>query len=176
MGDSGISGSWVDGCRVRKVRQRDPFGCGVACVAMVTGRDYPTVRQMFLDKQIGRCEGRPLSTNFTELQRALALLGVPCQRKRFEGWDSIQGVGIVAVDSFGGGSKNWHWVVVERHERFGIVLHDPDFPLPSFSGEVPPGVMAHPFTEYQARKSWLRISDNLGGRKAQSHWRRVLEA
>lgn len=157
MGDSGISGSWVDGCRVRKIRQKDPLGCGVACVAMVTGRDYATVRQMFLDAQIGTRKGRPLATNFTELQKALALLGVDSQRKRFEGWDSIQGVGIVAVESCEGGSNSWHWVVVESHACFGLVLHDPDFHLPCFSTKSPAGVQAHPLSEYQGKKSWLRI-------------------
>lgn len=152
-------GSWVESCRVRKVRQDDPLGCGVACVAMITGREYAAVRQLFLDAQIGTRKGRPLATNFTELQKALALLGVDCQRKRFEGWDSIQGVGILAVDSRDGGNNSWHRVVVERHPRYGVVLHDPDFPLPSFSDKTPAGIRSHPFTEYQARKSWLCVTD-----------------
>lgn len=148
---------WEQSCRVQKVMQRDRLGCGVACVAMVSGRTYGVVRQLFVDNGIGARKKRPLATNFSELQHALELLGIKSELKRWSNWDAVEGLGIVAVNNGQGtASRNWHWVVAERHTSFGVVLHDPDFDLPSF-GVAPPGVQCHPLSEYQARKSWIRI-------------------
>jgi hypothetical protein len=85
-------------------------------------------------------------------------LGVRSELRRWSSWDAIDDIAIVAVGSSQDSStRNWHWVVAERHGAFGIVLHDPDFHLPSFSGKIPKGVHSHPFAEYQARKSWIKI-------------------
>ncbi|EKY4114507.1 hypothetical protein ABCV69_004572 [Pseudomonas aeruginosa] len=150
---------WEQSCRVQKVMQRDRLGCGVACAAMVSGKPYGLVRQLFVDNGIGARKKRPLATNFSELQYALSLLGIESELKRWSGWDAVEGLGIVAVSNGqGAASRNWHWIVAERHANFGIVVHDPDFDLPSFSSAPPPGVHCHPFSEYQARKSWIRIS------------------
>lgn len=148
---------WLSSCRIRKVMQHDNNGCGIACVSMVTGEQYPAVRQAFVSNGLGVRKNRPLATNFSELQRGLALHGVQSQRRRWGTWDDIDGLGIVAVDSAYGSSTCWHWIVAERHRTYGIVIHDPDFHLPSFSDQTPPGVVAHPFSEYQPRRSWIRI-------------------
>lgn len=149
---------WEQSCRVQKVMQQDRLGCGVACAAMVSGKSYGAVRQLFVDHGIGARKKRPLAANFSELQYALALLGIEAELKRWSSWDAVEGLGIVAVNNGqGSASRNWHWIVAERHTEFGIVVHDPDFDLPSFSSAAPPGVQCHPFSEYHARKSWLRI-------------------
>lgn len=47
---------------IRHVRQEDSNGCGVACLAMVTGQDYRTVRSWFRVRawQNARWDGRTL--------------------------------------------------------------------------------------------------------------------
>jgi len=122
---------------------------------MVAGRPYADVRRVFADCGLEK-KKRPFATNFSELRHCLEQLGIRSERRRWSGWDEIDGLGIVAVSSSAGG-RNWHWVVAERHEVFGVVLHDPDYDLPSFSAKEPEGVHCHPFTEYQPQKSWIKI-------------------
>lgn len=148
---------WEASCRIQKVKQHDRFGCGVACAAMVAGKRYEDARGVFVACGLDK-KKHPLATNFSELRHCLELLGIPSELRRWTGWDAIEGLGIVAVNSSADtSSRNWHWVVAERHETFGVVLHDPDFDLPSFSDKVPHGVQSHPFTEYLARKSWIKL-------------------
>ena len=148
---------WEATCRVKKVMQRDRFGCGIACAAMVAGKSYSEAKRVFTTCGLGE-KNRPFATNFSELRHCLEHLGVRSELRRWSSWDAIDCIGIVAVgSSLDSSTRNWHWVVAERHAAFGIVLHDPDFALPSFSAKVPEGVHFHPFTEYQARKSWLKI-------------------
>lgn len=150
--------AWESSCRIKKVMQRDRFGCGVACAAMVACKPYSDARRVFTERGLG-AKKRQFATNFSELRHCLELLGIESELRRWSSWDAIDGLGIVAVcTSLGSTNRNWHWVVAERHEVFGVVLHDPDFDLPSFSSIIPDGVHSHPFTEYQARKSWIRIS------------------
>ena len=149
--------AWEASCRIKKVMQRDRFGCGIACAAMVAGKPYIDARSVFIECGLER-KKHPFATNFTELRHCLELLGIRSELRRWSNWDAVDGLGIVAVcTSLGSSNRNWHWVVAERHETFGVVLHDPDFDLPSFSTKVPEGVHCHPFSEYQARKSWIKI-------------------
>lgn len=151
--------TWEASCRIqKKIMQRDRFGCGVACAAMVAATSYCDARSVFTEHGLG-AKKRPFATNFAELRRCLALMGIKSELKRWASWDDINGLGIVAVSSsLGPAHRNWHWVVAERHEVYGVVLHDPDFDLPCFSSVIPDGVQSHPFNEYQARKSWIRVS------------------
>lgn len=150
--------TWESSCRIKKVLQTDPHGCGVACAAMVSGKSYQTVREIFARHGFAK-KKHPFATNFHELRFCLNLLAVDSELKRWSGWDAVDNLGIVAVDtSMGSDHRNWHWVVAERHPEFGLVLHDPDFDLPSFSGRIPEGVLSHPFGAYEARKSWIKIS------------------
>lgn len=153
-----MMGNWESTCRVKKIMQRDRFGCGVACAAMVAGTSYDSARRIFSESGLA-AKNRPFATNFSELRHCLKLLGIDSTLRRWSSWDDLDDLGIVAVSSSQNSStRNWHWVVCERHEHFGVVLHDPDFDLPSFSSQIPDGIHSHPFTEYQARKSWIRIS------------------
>lgn len=149
--------AWESSCRIKKIMQRDRFGCGIACAAMVSAKSYCDARSVFLERGLA-AKNRPFATNFSELRGCLELMGISTELRRWSNWDSIDGLGIVAVStSPGQGHRNWHWVVAERHVVFGVVLHDPDFDLPSFSSVIPDGVHSQPFTEYHARKSWIRI-------------------
>lgn len=150
--------TWESSCRIKKIMQHDRFGCGVACAAMIAAKSYSDARSVFTERGL-EAKKRPFATNFSELRSCLDLMGINSELRRWASWDAIDGLGIVAVStSLGLANRNWHWVVAERHEVFGIVLHDPDFDLPCFSSVIPDGVHSHPFTEYQARKSWIRVS------------------
>ncbi|MFL1449171.1 hypothetical protein ACI77O_12320 [Pseudomonas tritici] len=150
--------AWEASCRIQKVMQRDRYGCGVACAAMSAGQPYSVARKVFTDLGLA-AKKRPFATNFAKLRLGLSALGVESELRRWSNWDALDGIGIVAVStSLGPEYSNWHWVVAERHSEFGIVLHDPDYDLPSFSLASPEGVLSQPFAEYHPRKSWIRIA------------------
>lgn len=157
-----IGSEWERTCRIKKVIQEDPYGCGVACLAMVANTDYPTARLTFLSFGFGsenRRHGKqPFSSNFAELIVALGEHRLDARMHRWQGWDQFQGIGIIKVRCCPGARKNaWHWVVAERHERFGIVLHDPGFHLPCFLEKPPCGVQCHPFDNYEPHGNWISI-------------------
>lgn len=123
--------NWRSFCRVRWVRQQDPHGCGVACLAMVAGEPYARVRTVFVEQGLGERRGRkhPFATNFRELLAMSALLGLKGTMKRWNGWQDVNGPGIIKVPTT---ALDWHWVVVERTEAFGAVAHDPALDWPAF--------------------------------------------
>lgn len=149
---------WKKSCQIQKVRQRDTYGCGVACTAMVIDWEYGRVRSLFEEAGIGKRKHKPLSTNFSELMDALRAVEVESSIRRWQGWDSFEGLGILAVSNSGGPtSQNWHWVVAERHPAFGVVIHDPDTALPCFQHPPTAGHSYIPLEEYEPRKSWIQI-------------------
>lgn len=107
------------------VLQRTPSDCGVACLAMAAGITY--ARAAYIFEHLGltkKRKGRPVfSSNFRDLQRALAILGRPCRLRRFSTWDAVQGPAIIKVDN--GTRYNWHWVYATRTEEQGLMLLDP---------------------------------------------------
>ena len=153
---------WERACRITKVIQEDPNGCGVACLAMVSKTDYAEARLTFLSYGFGsehRRHGKPpFSSNFAELILALAEHGLDARMQRWKGWDQFDGIGIIKVQCGPGARKNaWHWVVAEKHEQFGVVIHDPDFHLPCFRAHPPEGVQCHPFDSYEPNGNWISI-------------------
>nr|AXV45901.1 hypothetical protein pMKPA34_0057 [Pseudomonas aeruginosa] len=45
---------WEATCRVKKVMQRDRFGCGIACAAMVAGKSYSEAKRVFTTCGLGK--------------------------------------------------------------------------------------------------------------------------
>lgn len=152
--------NWVDTCSIRKVRQLDDFGCGVACLAMVVGITYNEARAIFIGLGLDRqnIPGRsPFASTFSQLRQAIATSTTHTARMRkWTGWKQIQQHAILKVSSSNGGS-NWHWVVAERHLTYGIVIHDPASAKPSFQ-IAPEGVVGIDFQRYEPTGNWLEIS------------------
>lgn len=153
---------WERTCRITKVMQEDRNGCGVACLAMVAGISYADARLTFLSYGFGsehRRNGKqPFLSNFTELMLVSAEHGIDSKMKRWRGWDQFEGLGIIKVGGAPGGRKNqWHWVVAEKHEQFDVVIHDPDFHLPSFRRNPPQDVVSQPFESYEPHGCWISL-------------------
>lgn len=150
---------WADSCTITKVKQVDPYGCGVACLAMVGGATYMEARAIFTELGLDRptTKGRPpYASNFTQLTLAVTASKMCSARiRKWKGWQDIQKHAIMKVSSSTGG-RNWHWVVAERHSVYGIVIHDPASVDPSFQ-KAPHGVMSVPFDRYQPTGNWLEI-------------------
>lgn len=50
---------WEATCRVKKVMQRDRFGCGIACAAMVAGKSYSEAKRVFTTCGLGKTDPLP---------------------------------------------------------------------------------------------------------------------
>lgn len=45
--------TWESSCRIKKVMQRDRFGCGIACAAMIAARSYSDARSVIAERGLG---------------------------------------------------------------------------------------------------------------------------
>jgi ABC-type bacteriocin/lantibiotic exporter with double-glycine peptidase domain len=93
---------------IRRVQQDDEKGCGIACVAMVTGRTYPQTKKYFLE-QVFLPTDRKLYTRHYQLRRALQKLRIPTEKRAFRNWRSIGILSIVPINRRQ--DSGWHWVV-----------------------------------------------------------------
>jgi len=93
---------------IRRVQQGDEEGCGIACVAMVTGKTYPQAKRFFVEHVFLPTDRKPHTRHY-QLRRALLKLRITTEKRLFRNWRSIEDLSIVPtnrrIDS------GWHWVV-----------------------------------------------------------------
>lgn len=102
-------------------QQNRSSGCGIACVAMISGKTYDQVRQlMFPD---GR--KRNFYTDWNDIKSALDKLNIRRDKRPFsvKNWESIDSRSIVACSKKKSG--NWHWVVVDKGQVFDPLKSEP---------------------------------------------------
>ncbi|HBO8004302.1 TPA: hypothetical protein L5C29_003211 [Pseudomonas aeruginosa] len=154
---------WQARCGITKVQQTDGYGCGAACLAMVTGMTYAEAREHFVSIGLGvrRSCRPPLSTSSREMRMAVASSGLIVEARRWKGWDSFEGLGILKVrDDWRGAVGKWHWVVAFRHPEFDVVIFDPHAPDPAFR-RMPADVTCWPFHLYEPKGEWLQVEQRL---------------
>lgn len=155
-------GQWQARCGVKKIIQPEGYGCGVASLAMVTGRSYQQARESFIKVGLGvRRKYRPaFSTTTSEMLMAVMAQGLIAEVKRWRGWASFNGLGILGVgDPWNYRKGRWHWVVAFRHPEFGLVVFDPWQEMPSFE-TVAPGGYNLEVTAYWPRRDWLQVEQS----------------
>jgi len=95
---------------MRRVPQLDPDGCGIACVAMLTGEEYKTIRKkMFPDGNVKRTETRDLKPvlEFYGCKVAVKLVPIkPPSKYKDLDFDAILRVERKKSDPKGG-----HWII-----------------------------------------------------------------
>ncbi len=102
------------------VSQRDRTGCGLACVAMVTGQTYYQVRRKYhVNHKVNKI-AFDYSTNARDLHNLSEL--VSPKMISVKKWDTIPDFAIVAIGNRKSGG--WHWVVFERKDGIGV-FYDP---------------------------------------------------
>lgn len=130
-------GQWHVHCGIQKLTQTesDPYGCGVACLAMVSGMSFAEARSQFINIGLGvrRSHRVAFSTSSRELRMAIASVGLLSDAKRWNGWDQFHGLGVLKVrDDWRGAFNKWHWVVAFRHPTLGLAIFDPHMAIPAF--------------------------------------------
>ena len=111
---------------IRRIRQRDweHGDCGLACVAMVTGRPYEEVVAQFRNLP-GKSTTKNLCTGHSHLIQMLHALKFHADKVRFKSWahmKELKNHAIVKVNLKSSGE--WHWVVYDAGRRYRAV-HDP---------------------------------------------------
>ena len=97
---------------MRRVKQLDEDGCGLACVAMLTARTYPAVRKDFPDKING--------THLRDLRAIMRHYGVKCGERliplRTRKPSDLPFDALIKINPRVGG-KEWHWVIWDQRRR-----------------------------------------------------------
>lgn len=98
---------------------------------MVAGVPYAEVRALCVDLGLGEKRGRkhPFATNFRDLTAVATQMGLNATMRRWNGWYALNGIGIIKVPTK---AANWHWMVAERTQAFGVVVQDPELDWPAF--------------------------------------------
>jgi len=94
---------------IRRVKQEDKNGCGIACVAMVTGKTYTQAKRYFEESVFLPKDKKPHTRHY-QLRRALENFGIITEKRPFRHWRSIEINAIVPINRRRDGG--WHWVVL----------------------------------------------------------------
>lgn len=89
-------------------RQDEKGDCGVACIAMVTGRTYEDVESEF--HKNGLVRDGEYYTSHKDLIAILDIFGYQVTRKKFTSWSNVLYPAIVKINVRAG--NYWHWVVM----------------------------------------------------------------
>jgi len=110
---------------LRRVRQRDPTGCGLACIAMIAGTNYEKVRDIAVN-ELGWNEAEAFYTGTRDLRELSRYFGVDVGKRRrpFKTFQSLPTVAILAIN-YKEQTDTWHWVVFHRIED-NPVIYDPN--------------------------------------------------
>ena len=123
-----------------RVEQEDRFGCGIACVAMVAGTDYASVRQQMVDLLGSQGEGnfetydchlRQLLRRHYDLDlaRKIEFEDRRMSVNNFEDYireKRLKSHAILAVNPRCGGAK-WHWIVWDDEQCRVLDPKDPPY-------------------------------------------------
>lgn len=109
---------------IRREVQVDSTGCGIACVAMLTGKSYEYIKQVGLENDIFSTK-KAFYTDTADIVKMLKILGIHSERgRKVSNWDTIKSISIVGIN-YRESSDTWHWVVYIPNEEEKYVL-DPN--------------------------------------------------
>ena len=104
---------------IRICKQLDATGCGIACVAMLSGRSYEEVKSLLMKQKGWKSRDRNMYTKATDLAKLLKALGINQKIQKSGSWEEITGVAIVGVDR---NDVYFHWVIaINDSKRFIII-------------------------------------------------------
>lgn len=164
-------GQWQAYCAIQKVAQTesDPYGCGVACLAMVSGITFAEARAHFISLGLGirRSHRAAFSTSSREMRTAIASMGIMTEARRWCGWEQFHGVGVLKVrDDWRGAINKWHWVVAFRHPTLDLAIFDPHMTIPAFKKIMLEGTHL-PFAMYEPKGEWFQVEQRVPIERAQ---------
>jgi len=121
--------------KIRRIQQKstEKADCGIACVAMVTGKSYSDVFSELSHKD----KDGEYYTRHQDLIKVIKKLGkgavLKVEQKRFNEYKSISGLAIVAVNKRKERKgRYWHWIVFNGEGRVPYILD----PKPGKYGKI----------------------------------------
>jgi ABC-type bacteriocin/lantibiotic exporter with double-glycine peptidase domain len=100
--------------QIKKVVQRDPTGCGLACVASIANTSYESVKRIACHT-FNWHERGVFYTYASHLAKLLAQYGCGAgQARAVRRWESLPVLAIIAVNPDKTNFR-WHWVVYVRN-------------------------------------------------------------
>ena len=109
------------------ISQDDDTGCGIACVAMLSGVSYKEAKlklfrlMQWTDRRIN------LRTRACDLRKLSQSFNLKPVIRSFSGWDNIDGCAIIGIRRSKRSSKrNFHWVVTLKTPHAFLIL-DPEY-------------------------------------------------
>lgn len=117
---------------LRRVVQRDPTGCGIACAAAISGLSYERVRTRAAILGI-QVRDPQLWSSTQPMRILLAHLNIPTAPREmpFGDWCSLPDCALLAIKwHLEQGVPHWHWTVFVREGGEAYVL-DPNKSLKS---------------------------------------------
>lgn len=99
---------------MRRVKQGDPTGCGLACIAMITNNDYNKVRALAV-RELGFDDSGTFYTNTKHLRDLANNFQIELGKKRrqFKSFERLPDTAILAIN-YKEELDTWHWVVYHR--------------------------------------------------------------
>jgi ABC-type bacteriocin/lantibiotic exporter with double-glycine peptidase domain len=114
----------------RRIKQEDTTGCGLACIAMLSGKKYKVVRKKAVDLGIQQENKRTFYTSANELKKLGEQFGVSIKNSRKNPWEEygfpwkdwvhLPNKAIIAINY--NKKKKWHWVLFVREKCSAFVL------------------------------------------------------
>jgi len=111
--------------KIRRRVQKDQTGCGIACVAMLSGITYLKARKLATELGEVPDEKGRYYTQSWQLRHILSELGVSSRKgRKVSKWRSINCLSIVGINyrSPEGKDATWHWVIYVPGSDGGYVL------------------------------------------------------
>ncbi|MDM8521418.1 cysteine peptidase family C39 domain-containing protein [Anaerolineales bacterium HSG6] len=106
--------------KLKRIIQRDPTGCGIACISMLTGREYEEIKQEAL-KTLEFNGKKTLYTDFKDLKQLLKKYGVKTARRasKFISWEKLPALCVLAIN-YSERRDTWHWVLYinEKDDKY----------------------------------------------------------
>lgn len=108
---------------MRRVKQKDSNGCGLACIAMLANKTYKEVRKIAVTK-VGLGDGG-FYTGTKELRALSDHYGIVLGKRRrpFKSFAALPETAILAIN-YKKAEDRWHWVVYRRSPKDEFI-YDP---------------------------------------------------
>jgi len=109
---------------MKVVVQEEETGCGLACVAMLAGERYRSVREAAAELGVSAAD-EALWSDTAPVRRLLAHFGIKAEAGEvpFSGWAHLPEPALLATKlHYREGRAFWHWVVFVREPEGPVVL------------------------------------------------------
>ena len=119
---------------MKLIEQKDDSGCGLACIAMLSGLNYDDVKKLATEGKVECHFSSPKKTFYTSSAHLITLAKktkkisiTSTRRMKFKSVDELPARAILSLP-IAKEPKKWHWVVFERLKNEKVRVYDSEIP------------------------------------------------